>query len=137
MLVLKIIGIIVALVITYFIVEKLNKYTMKKYKYEFVEWYSYLIVAFSYGFIYLGWLIYENALKVNGDILNGQILVGIGILGLFYMLVINIKKTNFFMGLFGTIFQFTIYLALAVVGAIVFLIVSAALSETKPVYNVN
>jgi len=83
------------------------------------------------------WLIYENALKVNGDILNGLILIGIGILGLLYILVLNIRKTNFFMGLFGTLFQFIIYAALAIVGVIVFLIVSAIFSKTRAVYNLN
>ncbi len=137
MLVLKIIGVIVALVIANFIIDKFNQYTNKKYRYEFIDWGSYFIVAISYAFIFFGERAYTNAYISNGDILNGQLLVGIGIIGLIFMSYINIKSTNLLMGILGSLFQFTIYIGLAIIGAVILFIASAVFSQTKPVYNLN
>jgi len=137
MLVLKIIGILVAVLISYLIIDYLNNYTHKKYNYEFIDWNSYFVVAISYAFIYFGEKAYVHAVESNGDILNGQLLIGIGIIGLIIMLFINIKKTNFLVGVTGTVFQFAVYGVLAVVGLVAILIAGAFFSQTKPVYNLN
>jgi len=137
MLVLKIIGILAALFVTHLIIDYLNKYTDKKYNYEFIDWNSYFIVAISYVFIFIGEKAYSHAVESSGDILNGQLLIGIGIIGLITMLYLNIKNTNFLVGILGTLFQFAIYGVLAVVGLIALLLAGAFFSQTKPVYNLN
>ena len=135
--VLTIIGILIFIYVVYKLVQEFNEYTYDKYRYEFFDMSSYLIIAISYIFLYFGNNIYRNALASNGDILNGQILIFIGLIGLIFMFIVNLKNTNFLIGIIGTIFQFILYSVLAVVGIFALLLAIAFFSETKPVYTIN
>ena len=130
----------VFLVVVYFLyvcVVSFNKYTYKQYGYEFIENTSYFATATSYVLLFAGNKWYQSALANNTDTLNGGILITIGILILLLVIVNNFKKTDFIIGLFGTIFQLFIYVLLSAVGIIVLFFFIVAATQTRPVYSIN
>ncbi|MCK9329076.1 MAG: hypothetical protein M0Q94_04295 [Candidatus Cloacimonetes bacterium] len=137
MLVLSIIGGAILVFILFMIVQSINKYSYKHFRYEFYNKRNFIIISISYGLIYFGKRGYETALIKHGDILNGQLLMAIGILGIFYALYYNIKRTNFMFGFFMSLFQAMLYLPLAVISFFILLGALAYFSDTKPVYVVN
>jgi hypothetical protein len=137
MTVLKIIGFIAFVLLLYWLVISINSYSYKKYKYEFFNMQNFVTTAIGYAFLFFGNNWYMNAVKANGDLLNGGILIGIGAVTVLYVVYINIKRTDLLFGLFFTLFQLVLYVALTLGAAFALLIVMAALSETKPVYNLN
>jgi len=137
MIVLGIIGFIAVGLLLYWLVTVVNNYSYKKYKYEFFNMQNFVITAISYAFLFFGNNWYTDALKANGDLLNGGILIGIGVVTVLYVVYINIKRTDLLFGLFFTLFQLILYVALTLGAVLALLVVMAALSETKPVYNLN
>ncbi len=137
MTVLSIIGIIAAIWFAYISIKNYNINTYEQYRYKFFDWDSYFIIAISYAFMFFGRMNYFEALKDGGDILNGQVLIGMGILGLAYMLLVNIKSTSIYTGITGTIYQLIVYSVLAVVGIFAMFAAFIFFADTKPVYNIN
>lgn len=137
MTVLTIIGTLVAIFIVYILVMKFNSYTYKKYNYEFFEVWSFTLTSISYALLYFGNNSYETAALNNGDILNGQLLMLFGIIGLIILLSINLSKTGFIVGVFGTSFQLVIYAVLAVGVFFVLIALLGFFSQTKPVISIN
>jgi len=137
MLVLKIIGILITVFLVYLMIVKVNEYTIQKYRYEFFNMGNFLISAVGYGLLYFGYKWYMSALEKNQDILNGQILIGIGVILILTVIYYNIKNTSGPTGLALSLVQAPIYSVLAVFSLIVLIAAVAFFSETKPVYNIN
>jgi len=137
MIVLGIIGFIAVGLLLYWLVTVVNNYSYKKYKYEFFNMQNFVTTAIGYAFLFFGNNWYMDALKANGDLLNGGILIGIGAVTVLYVVYLNIKRTDLLFGLLGSLFQLILYVALTLGAVFALLIVMAALSETKPVYNLN
>ena len=137
MTVLTIIGVIVAVILTYIAVLKFNEYTYAKYKYEFFAWWSFTLAAVSYISIYFGYEWYKEAVLKNGDILNGQLLMVFGFIALIIIIAKNISHSGIIIGIFGSAFQLILYAILAVGGFIIALCLLAFASQTKPVYSIN
>lgn len=137
MVVLQWIGIILAIVTVYMTVVWINRYTYKKYKYDFFNKENFIITAIGYGFIFFGarWL--SSAMAVDGDLLNGQILLGIGIFIIIFVIYTNVINTAPYTGLFLSIFQLALYVGLSVIAFYALIILIAALAQTKPVYVIN
>jgi len=134
---LTIIGIIVTIYIVYRLVLRFNSYTKRKYKYIFFNEKSLLIVSPAYALLVTGYLFYIDALKYNGDILNGLILLFIGALLLLKVIYTNFDNTDLIIGVLGTIFQFLVYIFLSVFSVIVLFVAAIAFAQIKPVYNIN
>ena len=109
MTVLTIIGILLAALVLYIAIEKLNSYTDKKFNYLFFDVGTFVPVAISYLLLFFGNKWYQEAIEKSGDILNGAIVFGIGVIILLVIIYKNFKATNFIVGLFGTVFQLAIY----------------------------
>ena len=137
MLVLKIIGILIVAFLIYLLIIKVNEYTIQKYRYEFFNMANFLISAVGYGLLYFGYKWYMSALEKNQDILNGQILIGIGVILILTVIYYNIKNTSGPIGLVLSLIQAPIYSALAVFSLVALIAAIAFFSETKPVYNIN
>lgn len=137
MIVLGIIGFILVVLLLYWLVISINAYSYKKYKYEFFNMQNFIITAIGYAFLFFGNKWYMSALKDSSDLLNGGILLGIGVVIVLYVVYMNIKHTALLFGLFFTLFELILYVALSLVSAFALLIAIAALAETKPVYNIN
>jgi len=137
MFVLSVIGIILGIYLLVEFVGLLNRVAYEKYEYEFFSKISIIIVPIGYYFCYFGYQFYIDATKSGGDILNGIILMGIGLVLLLFILVANIRNTNFIMGISFSIVQFLIYIPIAYIAFFGFLMMIAILANTKPVWVLN
>jgi len=137
MTVLTIIGILAVLALIFVIIEYVNKYSMKHYRYEFFTWANLAVTAVGYVFIFFGHNWYVEALSKSGDILNGQILMGIGVVVVLSMLVNHIRRTSILFGTFFGVFQLILYVPASVVSFLAVIMLFAWAAETKPVYNIN
>jgi hypothetical protein len=137
MIVLSIIGGIVGLMILSLIIMKLNEYSNTKYKYEIFNIGNFSIAFIANCALFFGNSWYQSALSTSGDLLNGQILISIGIVILLFIVYKNISNTSFEFGMPISIFQLLLYGVASVFLVFGILIALAWLGETKPVYNLN
>ncbi len=137
MLVLKIIAGILILWFLYWSIKTLNEKVIRKFNYDFFDQGNFIIAFISNLFIYFGREWYIEALEKSGDILNGIILMGIGGVGLLLLVIINIRQTNFLVGLIGSVIQIALFAIGSYFVFFFILIAIAFLSNTRPVYNLN
>ncbi|WP_457748232.1 hypothetical protein [Sulfurimonas sp.] len=135
--VLKILGFIIAIAALYALFEYLNNWSLKRYKYEFYSVSNLAQVIVGYWIIYFGNNIYTKALKAHGDLLNGQLLIAIGVIVVLIVIYRNFKAVALFEALLLTLLELLICIPLAIGAFIVLIVLVAALSETKPVYVIN
>jgi len=133
--VLIILGVIAVIAILFVIVSWINNFSEKTYNYEFFSWGNLGVTALGYLLLFYGAKWFNEALSEGGDILNGQLLIGIGVLLILRLLYIHIKHTNFLFGIVVGVFQLILYIPLSVISIFVLLATAAWLSETKPVYR--
>jgi len=137
MTVLYIIGFLAVLFALAMIVSWINEYSQNHYNYEFFNIGSFIIIAIGYGLAWYGWTWFNEAVDAGGDILNGQILVGIGVMLVSGMFLNNIRNTSLEFGFLAGIFQLVLFIPLSIAAAFAFIVAAAWMAETKPVYNIN
>ena len=137
MLILKILAALVALYVIYLIAVAINQFTQKRYKYLFLNQTTLITSLSGYGALLFGYSWYMNALNKHGDILNGQILVGIGALLLLWTIYSNIKNTGLLIGIVFTAIQQIIYLVVGATSLFILFLLVAAYAEAKPVYRID
>jgi len=137
MLILKILASLVALYVIYLIAVAINQFTQKRYEYLFLNKTTLITSLSGYGALLFGYSWYMNALDKHGDILNGQILIGVGILLLLWTIYSNIKNTGLLIGIVFTAIQQIIYLVVGAAGIFILLLLFAAYGEAKPVYRID
>jgi len=137
MLVLKILGVLLALFSLFKITQEINKFTNKRYRYLFFNKKTLLSSFAGYASAIVGYIWYTNALQQHGDILNGKLLMIIGALFLFWTVVYNIANTSFFIGTVFTLVQQISYLIVAAGGIILYVIMIAVYADAKPVYRID
>lgn len=110
MLVLKIFGIFLVVCLIFNGISELNKSCKEKFNRSFIsaETIGFQVVIGTFIFVGKSW--YKSALTNNGDILNGQLLIGLGIISGIGYIIHLYKTTNF---LYGTIGMIIILLFLA------------------------
>ena len=128
-------GVIAVIAILFIIVSWINNFSEKTYDYEFFAWSNLLIISLGYFLLFYGSKWYLEAVSKGGDILNGQLLIGIGILFILGVLYTHIKHTNLLFGILVGTFQLILYIPLSVISIFSLLAAAAWLSETKPVYR--
>ncbi|MDM5270783.1 hypothetical protein PGH07_01175 [Sulfurovum sp. zt1-1] len=87
--------------------------------------------------IFFGYRLYITALAKQGDILNGIIILLIGVALVATVVYFNVKNTSLQDGLGLSLLQAPIYSVLAVLALFVLIAMIAFFSETKPVYHIN
>ena len=137
MTVLIIVGFIVGMIGLYLVFEYLNDVSMKNYSYEFFSIGHLIQVMIGYWIIFFGNNIYMKAAKASGDLLNGQLLIAIGVVVVLIVVYKNFKAVPFLVALAFTILELIICAPLAVGAFFILVIAAAALAETKPVYVLN
>ena len=137
MVVLGIIGFIAALMALYIFLEYVNGFTLKGYRYEFFSIAHMLQVIVGYWIIYFGHSIYAKALKKGADLLNGEVLIAIGVVVVLVVIYKNFKATPFLLALLLTALQLLIAAPLAIGVFLGLILLFAAAAETKPVYVIN
>ena len=137
MLVLSIIGIIIGLILLALFIQASNGYSVKLYGYEIFNIESFIISVLGYLAIFFGNSWYMDALKEQGDLLNGEILMVIGGVFLLSVIYLNIKNTSFIYGLVMSIVTEVVYAAATPIVVLVLLMAVSFFAETKPVYNIN
>ena len=137
MLILKILAALAVLYVLYLIAIALNKFTQKRYGYLFLNPTTLTTSLSGYGALFFGYSWYMNALDKHGDILNGQILIGIGALLLLWTIYSNIKNTGLLIGIVFTAIQQIIYIVVGAAGLFILLLLFAAYAQAKPVYRID
>jgi len=138
MLVLTIIGVLVGLILLAMFVTRMNEYTQKKYRYEIFNWYNLAAAGLGYGLIFFGrrWYIKEAAIA-DGDIVNGIVLIVLGVFTIAFVILNNIQNTSLKFGLLFSVVQLALYIPASVVAFYGLLITAAFFAQTKPVYSIN
>ena len=137
MMVLMTIGAIAGVIILYLLVSWINRYSYSKYRYEFFSFSNYVVTGVGYFLIYFGQDWHAEALVNSGDVLNGQLLMGIGAVLILAVFVNHVRNTNFLFAVVVGAFQIVLYIPLAYLGAFALVAMVAALFDTKPVYRIN
>lgn len=137
MIVLTIIGVVLAALFVYIFIISINEFTLKRFNYEFFSWGNYVATGFGYGFLIFGFNWYERVyISGVGDLLNGQILLLLGLLIILIVIYINIKNTTLFLGLLLSFIQLLIYVVLVAMGLIVLFFIMAFFAQARPVYKI-
>lgn len=113
MVVLGIIGFILGALLIYWIVLFLNEYSENTFNYQFFNLQNFIVACIGYAGLYFGNRWYESELAKHGDLLNGQILMGLGVLFLLWVFYINTKRTNIYFGISVTVIQLVLYAGFA------------------------
>jgi hypothetical protein len=141
MLVLKILGILLAIAALVFSVITFDKHCYRKFSHRFFTAFTYITstVAIVLGMIGFYW--YNHSLTTGGDTLNGIVIIILSALVGLSLFYINFKKTNLLYGITGSALQLLIFGALAQTSITIFIIIIlGALCNAfyaKPVYVVN
>lgn len=131
------IAVLVLLLGVYVLLERLDNYANYAYGHKFFTIDNFILIVVAYLFLFFGHSSYVEALKNSGDLLNGVVLVFIGVGILLYKLYDNMKKTNIVLGIFMTLIQFVLYVVMAVVSVFFMIVFAIFLGGTKPVYVIN
>lgn len=137
MLVLSIIGIIVGIILVYGIVIHVNEYTLKKYDYEYFDLVTYGISAAGYVLIFYGNGWYQSALAADKDILNGILVMGIGVALILVVIYMNFKNTPAKLSILVTPLQQLFYAVFAVFGFLAVIFAIGYVAQTKPVFDIS
>lgn len=119
MLVLKILGVLALALTLYCLISKFNKVCDENFSYKFFTIPSCLGMMAATLLLYLGIQWYRSAATSEGDVLNGILVAGIGVVIAIAIGAYNFKKTNLMYGLFGTAAQLAIFVPLAFIGTLV------------------
>ena len=103
MTVLMFIGVFLFMGLIYFFIRKINSFSFRKYNYGFFSSELFFLYCIIYALLFFGYDLYMDAVKENGDILNGILIFTFGVILLAIRLVLNIKIAKFFFGVLFTI----------------------------------
>ena len=137
MMILKILGILASIAALYFLIKGMQAFIYKVYRYELFNWKNYVITTIGYVLIYIGYKLFNKALESHGDLLNGELLFGIGVIFVLYVIYDNIKHTSVIIGGLFTLVQLVLYVGLAAVGLFVLFAMFAMYAGAKPVYRID
>ena len=137
MLILKILGSVALLFILYLLAVKINEFTAKRHGYLFLNKTTLTTSLSGYVSCFFGYTWYMDALQKHGDILNGEILMAVGVGLLLWTLYSNIKNTDIVVGFLFRFVQQALYLVAGAVGLVILLLMFAMFAEAKPVYRID
>jgi len=118
-----------------------NNHCKNKFDYRFFTMPSFLTVGASLIATSFGNEWRMNSIQTNGDILNGIVIMGIGVIVALFLVYLNLKNTNLIYGLGGSAVQLVVFGVLAYFGLLIlmlgiFISVLASMGA-RPVYVVN
>ena len=119
MLILKILEIIAFIAGVIVALHFFNEHCNKKFSHRFFTKKSFLATVGALALLITGNLWRTNALQSGGDVLNGIVVMGIGILVALGLIYFNYKRTNFVYGVGGTVLQLLAFSVMAYIGIVV------------------
>ncbi len=137
MTVLYILGFVAVISFLYWGIRKLDSMVEAKFKYTFFDPGVFGIAFVSNLLLYFGNSWYKEALKKSGDLLNGELLMVFGGIGLLLVIFLNIRSTNYIVGIIGSAIQLTLFAVATFFGVLALIIIGAFLMGTRPVYVLN
>ncbi|MFY9141269.1 hypothetical protein [Sulfuricurvum sp.] len=138
MIILTLLGLITTGAVLYWFINWFNSYTYYTCEgYQFFTFRYSVAIIFAYAMIVIGYGTYKASLLHHGDLLNGQLMIGIGGVILFLIILRNFEKVPRKMAIIGTLTQLILYVPIAVCALIILFAMAAYFSETKPVYRIN
>jgi hypothetical protein len=115
----------------------MNSHSVERYGYEIFNVANFTLCVLGYTALFFGRSWYDDAIRLHEDILNGELLMGIGVLLLLLVAYLIIKRTSVVYGIVMSIVTGLFY-AIATPFVVIALVVMVAyFSQTKPVINVN
>jgi len=133
MLMLTLIGYLIVAVVVYGFIQWFNNYTRIQVRYEFFTMNHSVAMVLSYALIFFGY----NWIQNGDDVLNGVIVIGIGILILIRVMMNNFAKTPRLYAIAGSLAQLIFYIPIAIGAVIIVFVMMTWASQTKPVYVMN
>ena len=100
------------------VLKILNNSAIKKFNFSLVTIASFIMAAISLGLIFIGYDWYANLVLKNEDIMNGLVVLALGVIVGLILIFSNISKTNIIYAVSGLLVQFLI------MGALYYLFVS-------------
>ena len=137
MTVLYILGVVAVISFLYWGIIKLDSMVEEKFKYTFFDTGVFVIAFVSNLLLYFGNSWYKEALKKSGDLLNGELLMAFGGIGLLLVIFLNIRSTNYIVGIIGSAIQLILFAVATFFGVLALIIIGAFLMGTRPVYVLN
>lgn len=133
MLMLTLIGYLIVAAVVYGFIHWFNNYTRIQVRYEFFTMNHSVAMVLSYALIFFGY----NWIQNGDDVLNGVIVIGIGILILIRVMMNNFAKTPRLYAIAGSLAQLIFYIPIAIGAVIIIFVMMTWTSQTKPVYVMN
>ena len=122
MLVISIVGGLLGLGLIFFLGITCNRYTIQNFDHAFFTKVNLIIMGISSVLLFVGFKWYTASVNTeDGDILNGIALMAISAIIYICVIIYNIKKTNFLIGLPLTVIQIAIFSAIGFFGIFLFL----------------
>jgi len=137
MIVLYTLGFLAVVVVIFIITARVEGVSERRYGYKFFTWGNLALTSIGYFIILYGGKWFLEASTKGGDILNGQILVGIGVMLVSGIFLNHIRNTGLVFGVIVGVYQLLLYIPLSVMSAFALFVGVAWALETKPVYNIN
>lgn len=137
MTVIAIVTLLIFLILIYQMVKKLDEVMLEKFNYRFFTTKSLCIYILIYPGLFLGYSLFHKALINHSDILDGILIMLFAISLFVYILVNNIKNTDFVWGVVVTLFQAFVYLPLSFLGIFVLIGMFATYTPARAVYIVK
>ncbi len=117
----------------YLVVKTFDHYSYQCYRYRFITIPHLILVGISEAMFVFGNRWYVTALKTGGDIVNGQILMVLGFLGLIVMFKMNLKASSLGISLVGLCLQ--LFVGVFWIAAVLFMFI--AILQVRPTYCIN
>lgn len=117
----------------YLIVKTFDHYSYQCYRYRFITIPHLILVGISEAMFVFGNRWYVTALKTGGDIVNGQILMVLGLFGLIMMFKMNLKASSLGISLVGLCLQ--LFVGVFWIAAVLFMFI--AVLNIRPTYCIN
>lgn len=138
---LKILGFIIAIITIITLATMLNDKYVKTFNFAIFSKVMAITQLINGLCFFFGKIWYDNAVAHNGDKLNGQVVMGLGIFIAIVTIIVIYQKTNFLYGTIGTIIHLGTLAFFSFIGAPLFVIYVIGnivlLFSSKPVYVVN
>ena len=115
----------------------IDTYVMKRYHQRLFTKEGFVTLLIAYVFFFFGSQWYMTAVEKSGDILNGTILIAIGVALFIWHIYSNIQNTSIGIGILISVIQVVTYAVGGIFALISLFVAILFLAETKPVYVVN
>lgn len=133
MLMINLIVMLVMSIAIYQFILWFNRYTHTYARYEFFTMNYSIAMVSSYALMFFGY----NWMHSDSDVLNGAIVMGIGIFIFISVMIKNFANTPRLFAIAGSLAQIVLYVPISIGAVFIVALMLGFAGQTKPVYNLN